>query len=145
MKIEQKLQIDVINGNRIYYTEYGEYIFVANGHTGVYLTASELKIDKSKMIQVNNNQSFEPDQLAAASIKAKETNAAYRMKYDNCFAIKLKGIDSDVECFVKEKYLKMFDGYNGIFIRSKKDPVLVMKYGKPYGIIMPVNIHDEME
>lgn len=48
MKIEQKLQIDVIKGNRIYYAEYGEYIFVADGHTGVYLTASELKIDKSK-------------------------------------------------------------------------------------------------
>ena len=145
MKIEQKLQIDVIKGNRIYYAEYGEYIFVADGHTGVYLTASELKIDKSKMIQVNNNQSFDPEQLAAASIKAKETNAAYRMKYDNAFAIKLKGIDSDIECFVKEKYLKMFDGYNGLFIRSKKDPVLVIKSGKPYGIIMPVNIHDEME
>ena len=145
MKIEQKLQIDVIKGNRIYYAEYGEYIFVADGHTGVYLTASELKIDKSKMIQVNNNQSFEPEQLEAASIKAKETNAAYRMKYDGGFAIKLKGMESDVVCFVKEKYLKMFDGYNGLFIRSKKDPVLVMKYGKPYGIIMPVNIQEEME
>ena len=145
MKIEQKLQIDVIKGNRIFYTEYGEYIFVADGHTGAYLTASELKIDKSKMIQMaGNTESFAPDHLEAACVKARETNAAYRMKYDNSFAIKLKGIESDVECFVKEKYLKMFDGYNALFIKSKKDPVLVMKYGKPYGIIMPVNIHDEM-
>ena len=145
MKIEQKLQIDVIKGNRIYYAEYGEYIFVADGHTGVYLTASELKIDKSKMMQVKNNQSFEPEQYKASSIKAKETNEAYRLKYDNGFAIKIKGIESDAECFVKEKFLKMFDGYNALYIRNKKDPVLVMKYGKPYGIIMPINIHAETE
>ena len=145
MKIEQKLQIDVIKGNRIYYAEYGEYIFVADGHTGVYLTASELKIDKSKMMQVKNNQSFDPELYGASCIKAKETNVAYRIKYDNGFAIKLKGIESDVECFVKEKFLKMFDGYNALYIRDKKDPVLVMKYGKPYGIIMPIHILDQTE
>ncbi|MER2108217.1 MAG: hypothetical protein ABS949_14885 [Solibacillus sp.] len=146
MKIERKLQIDVIKGERIYYAEYGELTLITDGHVGVYLTASELKVDKAKMIEVaNDTAALAPVHLEAANVKARETNTAYRMQYGNCFAIKLKAVEGDNECYVKDKFLKMFDGYNGLFIQGKKDAVLVTKYGKPYGVIMPVNIAKELE
>lgn len=141
MKIEQKLQMDVIKGERIFYVELGDLTLVTDGHIGVYLTESELKIDKSKMQKSGNGcDALSPESLQAAGVAGKETKTAYKChRYG--FAIKLEAVEGDAECYVLENYLKMFSGYTGMIIRGKKDPVLILKYGKPYGIILPINIH----
>ena len=146
MKIEQKLQMDVIKGERIYYAEFGDLTFVADGHVGAYLTASELKIDKTKMQQMtgSNVETFSPESLQAAGVAGRELRTAYNLPVKG-FAIKLKAIEGNAECFVQEKFLKMFYGYTGMIIRGKKEPVFILKYGKPYGIIMPINIPTELE
>lgn len=146
MKIEQKLQMDVIKGERIYYAEFGDLTFIADGFIGVYLTASELKIDKTKMQQMsgNNVDTLSPESLTAAGVAGKETRTAHKCPAHG-FAIKLKAIEGNAECFVQEKYLKMFPGYTGMIIRGGKEPVLILKYGKPYGVILPINIHAETE
>lgn len=146
MKIEQKLQMDVIKGERIYYTEFDEYIFVCDGHMGVYLTEQELKIDRSKMHKMSGSsvQNFAPQFLEKHTLQARQTRTACATWHDG-FAIKIKANEEDIECFVKEKYLKLFYGYSSIAIIGKKEPVYIKKLGKPYGIVMPVNIGNELE
>jgi len=39
-----------------------------------------------------------------------------------------------------EKYLKMFKDCTSLYIKSRRDPVLVYKYGFPYGVILPMHI-----
>lgn len=150
MNVEYQLQIDAIKGTRIYYEEYdglkhGKLIFVSDGHIGVYLKEHELKIDKSKMIHINKNSttiSFHPEDLSKERTKAIETRIARKIDLSS-FAIKLFSEESGEHCFVKEKYLKMFKGYNSLFIKSKRDPVLIYRYGVPYGIILPMNIPEQ--
>lgn len=145
MKIEHKLQIDVIKGERIYYKDLGKLIFIADGHVGVYLSERELKIDKSRMIEIKNQNeqgsSWNPENLLIERIAAKETKAA--IKTNNGFAIKLKATEKDLTCYVQEKFLKLFNGYSTLHIKDPKSPVLVYKYGAPYGIIMPLNVTKE--
>lgn len=146
MKIEQKLQLDVIKGERIYYAEYDEYIFICDGHVGVYLTERELKIDKTKMHKMTGSSvpNFAPQFLETNGFEAHKTRTAVDTWHDG-YAIKLKANNEDVSCFVKEKFLKMFSGFAGIVIQGKKEPVYIRKFGKPYGIAMPINIGDELE
>lgn len=141
MNIEYQLQIDAIKGNRIFYKEYGKFIFVTDGRIGVYLKESELKIDKSKMCFIHekpDSVSFDPSDLFAERTAAKETMIARKMS--SGYAIKIYSEESGKFCYVSEKYLKMFKGYTNLYIKSRKDPVLVYKYGMPYGVIMPINI-----
>ena len=141
MNIEYQLQIDAIKGTRIFYKEYGKFILVTDGRIGVYLKESELKIDKSKMYVINEKPdavSFEPSDLLAERTPAKETMIARKMSTG--YAIKIHSEESGEFCYVSEKYLKMFKGYTNLYIKSRKDPVLVYKYGTPYGIILPINI-----
>ena len=145
MQVEHKLQIDVIKGARIYYKEYENYFFVADGHIGVYLKDKELKIDKSKMIKILSNKdsiSFFPDDLLKERTPAIETRIARKLPGTG-YAIKLYSKESGEYCFVDEKYLKMFKGYNNLYIKSKKDPVLIYRYGVPYGIILPMYISEQ--
>lgn len=142
MNIEYQLQIDAIKGTRIYYKEYENLIFVADGHIGCYLNERELKIDKSKMFAIHetkNAPSFHPTILLSERTAAKETMIA-RKTPGSGYAIKIYSEESGEFCYVNEKYLKMFKGYTNLYIKSRKDPVLVHKYGKPYGIILPMNI-----
>lgn len=146
MKAEYQFQIDAIKGVKIYYVELEKLIFITDGHAGVYLSERELKIDKSKMIQMKPSKdsiSFSPENLLKERTPAKESNIAYKM--NSKWAIKLSSKDSGEYCYVQEKYLKMFKGYNSIFIKSPKDPVLIYRYGVPYGIILPVRILGEEE
>lgn len=142
MKAEYQLQIDAIKGERIFYKEYGELIFVSNGYIGVYLKDKELKIDKSKMIEVKQNEysiSFQPEELLKERTAAVKTVFAVNVGVRG-YAIKLYSKESGEHCFVAEKFLKMFNGCNSLFIKQKKDPVLVYRYGVPYGIIMPIYV-----
>ena len=144
MNIEYQLQIDAIKGERIFYKEYGDLILVSNGHTGVYLKERELKLDKSKMIQIRekpNAISLCLEDLFKDRTAAIETRVAHKLPGSG-YAIKLYSKESGEYCFVNEKYLKMFKGYNSLYIKSKRDPVLVYKYGVPYGIILPVFISE---
>lgn len=142
MKAEYQLQIDAIKGKRIFYEEYGELILVTDGRIGVYLKDKELKIDKSKMIKFKRDKgsiSLHPEELLKERTAAIQTNFAIKIPYRG-YAIKIKAKESGEHCFVNEKYLKMFNGFNNLFIKSKKDPVLVYRFGVPYGIILPMHI-----
>lgn len=145
MKIEHKLQIDAIKGERIYFAEFDNFIFLADGHVGVYLKEKELKIDKAKMIQIDNKgaKHFIPEKMQECRTTAKVTTTA--VKLHSGYAIKLKSQETDEQCFVQEKFLKLFDGFNCAFIKSSKDPVFVTRSGLPYGIIFPINICKELE
>lgn len=144
MRIEYQLQIDAIKGNRIYYKEYGDLTFITDGHIGVYLSKSELKITKEKMIAINDDKcSFDPVILLQSRTKARETRIARKLFSNNEFAILIKSTENDEECFVNQKFLKMFYGFNALYIKSRKDPVLVYKLGQPYGVILPMNILPE--
>lgn len=149
MEIKQKLQTDVIKGERIFYADFDKLTLITDGHIGVYLTERELKIDKSKMQNVSGESaaSLSPESLQAAGVPGIETRTAHKMPVGG-FAIKLKAVEGKQKCFVKEKWLKMFIEYTSMFIRDEKSPVLIMKYGLPYGIILPINIptnSDEQE
>ena len=137
MNVEFQLQIDAIKGNRIYFKEYENLILVSDGIVGVYLKGRELKIDKSKMIQIKSD-AFCPEDLLKERTKAIETSIARRVRPSN-YAIKLYSEETGESCFVNEKYLKMFKGCISLYIKSKRDPVLVHRYGIPYGIIMPMD------
>ena len=142
MNIEYQLQIDAIKGTRIYFKQFENLIFISDGHIGVYLTEKELKIDRSKMIEINDDPkaiSFLPENLLRERTAAIETKIARKLPTSG-YAIKLYSQESGKYCFVNEKYLKMFKGYNSLFIKSKTDPVLIYRYGVPYGIILPMNI-----
>ena len=142
MKAEYQLQIDAIKGERIFYEEYGELIFVSDGHVGVYLKDKELKIDKSKMIKFNRGKdsiSLHPEELLKERTAAIQTSFAIKMPVRG-YTIKIKAKESGEHCFVNEKYLKMFNGYNNLFIKSKNDPVLVYRFGVPYGLILPMHV-----
>lgn len=141
MNVETKLQIDFIKGDRLYYKKTGNYIILSNGHVGVYLKDGELKVDTSKMIEFSSDF-LDPDVLLKTRSKARITNIARKIRTGD-FAILLKSIENDNKCFVNEKYLKMFNGFTELFILSRKDPVLVHRLGKPYGIILPVCCADE--
>lgn len=142
MNVEKKLQIDVIKGERIYFKDLEDMIFVADGHVGVYLKDQELKINRSKMIEMGGSpEFFKPHELKERCIPAKETHHA--VKTNRGYAIKIKAIDSDEYCYISENYLKMFKGYTSLMIKGKLDPVLIFKYGLPYGIILPIRIKEE--
>ena len=144
MQIEYKLQIDAIKGKRIYYIEYENLFFLTDGHIGVYLNERELKIDKSKMIKPNrteNSVSFSPEDLLKERTPAIETRIARKLP-TNGYAIKLHSAQSGECCYVDEKYLKMFKDYTTLFIKSRRDPVLIYRLGVPYGIILPMHISD---
>lgn len=143
MKAELKLQIDAIKGERIYYHDFGEDTLLLDNYTGVYLKQSELKIDKSKMIDLKKC-AFDPLRLEKDRTKAKETRTAYKTLYRG-LAIKLIANEGDEYCYVQEKLLKMFPGYTELFIKSKSDIVLVKKNGLPYGLILPILIDLESE
>lgn len=145
MNIEYQLQIDAIKGSRIHFKQYGDLILIVNGYVGVYLTQSQLKINRSTMIEAfteNKATSYMPEELLKDRSEAIETKIAYKLLTDG-YAIKLCSKESDAYCYVKEKYLKMFKGYGSLYIKSPKDPVLVYRYGKPYGIILPVYVGKE--
>lgn len=144
MDIEYQLQIDAIKGMKIYYKQYGKLIFISDGKIGVYLNERELKIDKTKMIEAFSKSetiSFMPENLLRERTAAKETKIA--IKCISGYAIKLYSKESGEHCYVQEKYLKMFKGYNCLFIKSSKDPVLIYRYGTPYGVILPVYIPEQ--
>jgi len=145
MRAEQKLQIDAIKGNRMYFAVFENFVFITDGHCGVYLKEKELKIDKAKMMQIDEKaaKQFDPQTIKDHRVKAKITNAAYRCM--SGFAIKIKSTENETQCFVQEKFLKMFDGANGMFIESEKAPVYVERYGLPYGIILPIHVYNESE
>lgn len=144
MKAEIKLQTDVIKGNRMYYKQYEEMILISEGHYGVYLKPNELKIDKSKMIEFGDKtDTLDPKKLEECRTKAKITNTA--IKTHSGFAIKIKSLENDEYCFVDEKFLKQFPGHTNVLIKSRKEPILILKYGLPYGIILPMNITTELE
>lgn len=138
MKAEQKLQMDVIKGNQIYYAEFDKFTLITDGHVGVYLNPHELKIDKSKMLKAEKADFLNPEYLKDKCADAAVTNTAYK-GFDG-FCLKIISKVNEEYCFVKEKYLKMFSGYGGVFIQSQKDPVFITKYGIPYGIILPIHI-----
>ena len=143
MKAEYQLQIDAIKGERIIYNEYGELILVSDGRIGVYLKDKELKIDKSKMIKMNEKSlSLHPEELRKERTAAIQTRFAIKTQQYG-YAFKLYSEESGEYCFVREKFLKMFKGFTSLFIKSKKDPVLVYKYGVPYGVILPMHINLE--
>ena len=145
MNIEYQLQIDAIKGVRIFYKEYDKLIFISDGHIGVYLTERELKIDKNKMIKIEDkpeSTSFHPEDLLKERTAAKETRNAIKLPGSG-YAIKLHSKESGEHCFVQEKYLKMFKEYNSLYIKSRRDPVLLYKYGVAYGIILPMNIYEQ--
>ena len=142
MNIEYQLQIDAIKGSRIHFKQYGDLILIVNGYVGVYLTESQLKINRSTMIEAFTETSYMPEKLFKDISKAIETKIAYKVLTDG-YAIKLCAKESNAYCYVKEKYLKMFKGYGSLYIKSPKDPVLVYRYGKPYGIILPVYVRKE--
>ncbi len=140
MNIEYQLQIDAVKGERIFYKQYDKLILLTDGHIGVYLTEKELKIDKSKMIEINETKdsiSLNPENLLRERTAAHETRIA-RKTFPRGFAIKIQSKESEEYCFVQERFLKMFKGYDSLFIKSLKEPILVRKYGVPYGFIMPV-------
>ena len=142
MKIEHKLQIDVVKGEKIWYKIFDDIILLIDGHVGVYMKISELKIDLSKMNEIiAKPDALNPSILIELYEDAKETKTAYALH--SGFAIKIKG-EKDY-CYLNEKFMKMFYGRTGIKINGKKEPVLIMKYGTPYGIILPINISSELE
>ena len=105
MKAEYQLQIDAIKGERIFYKEYGELIFVSDGCIGVYLKDKELKIDKSKMIEMKQNKdsiSFQPEELLKERTAAIQTRLAIQTHISG-YAIKIFSKESGEYCFVKEK------------------------------------------
>lgn len=142
MKVEQKLQIDAIKGERIYYYDFGELTLISDGYIGVYLKQSELKIDKTKLIKIVKCD-LDPELLKNERTEARVTRTAHISQ--NKLSIKIKSKENEGYCFVQEKLLKQFYGYNGLYIKSKKDIVYVTKYGVPYGIILPVYIAEELE
>lgn len=142
MNIEYQLQIDAVKGSRIHFKQYGDLILIVNGYVGVYLTESQLKINRSSMIEAfteNKAISYMPEELLKERTEAIETKIAYKLPTSG-YAIKLYSKESNASCYVQEKFLKMFKGYSKLFIKSSKDPVLVYRYGKPYGIMLPINI-----
>lgn len=142
MNIEYQLQINAIKGEQIFYIECGELILLTDGHIGVYLKESELKIDKSKLRKPHDNStatSYIPENLLKVRTAVIETSIARKIPSSG-YAIKLYSKESGEHCFVKEKFLKMFKGYNSLFIKSARDPVLLYRYGVPYGIILPIRI-----
>lgn len=143
MRIEHKLQIDAIKGERIYYSEFGEWILLSDGKIGVYLKGNELKIDKNKMHAMGNVEKLDPDYLMSGSIMLNQTKTAHKTHLG--YAIKLKNSEDNVHIFVLEKYLNMFYGYSGIAFKTLRNPILITKYDQPYGIICPITINEEIE
>ena len=140
MKIEQKLQIDAIKGERIYYKVFDDVVLLTDGYTGCYYKKDQLKIDLSKLYKMGESENLNPKLIIKDenTSKAKETRVA-RLIGRSDIAIKLKS--SDNYTFVNAKYLKMFFGYSGVRIsKEKKQPILILKHGNPYGLIMPVNM-----
>ena len=126
MQIEYQLQIDAIKGKRIYYIHYDNIIFVTNGHVGVYLKETELKLDKSKLLQPTTTKesvSFLPEDLAKERTPAIVTRVARKLRPSG-YAIKLYSEQSGEHCYVDEKYLKMFKDCTSLYIKSRRDPVL---------------------
>lgn len=145
MNIETQIQIAAIKGERIFYKQFGELFFVTDGHIGVYLKDRELKIDKSKigeLPEAKETTNFMPENLLHERTAAIETRIARKLPGSG-YAIKLYSQESGEHCFVNEKYLKMFKGYNSLYIKSKRDPVLLYRYGVPYGVILPMNIPEQ--
>ena len=141
MKVEQKLQIDVIKGNRMHYRKYGDLTLITDGYIGVYLKNNELKIDLSKMQEITNGfDTLSPSEMQKKYQDAKETNHAISLSYG--FAILVKSESSF--CYLQEKLIKMFPGKTGVKILNETSPVLIMKYGIPYGIILPVKIREDI-
>ena len=144
MNIEYQLQIDAIKGTRLHYREYENLIFICDGYIGVYLNERELKIDKTKMIRIEATAAtnFNPENLLRERTAAIETKTARRLPGSG-YAIKIYSKETGEHCYVDAKYLKMFKDYNSLFIKSKRDPVLIYRYGVPYGIILPMNIPEQ--
>lgn len=143
IRIEEKLQIDVIKGNRIFYKDYGDLCFLADGHIGAYIPQKDLKIDKAKMIPISAESAcFDPEVLNAERVRATITKIAH--KIIKGYAIKIKEVEGENYCFVQEQFLKLFDNPTTILIKSKKDPVLIMDDGMWKGIILPINISEEV-
>lgn len=143
MKIENYLQTEVIKGNRIYHHQFENTHFLTDGHIGVYLLDNELKIDPKKMCIITSDsvKNYDPEIILKERTAARVTNDAYKLI--DGFAIKLKSKENDIECFVKNKYFKMFPDCTGIYIKSAVDPVLIYKNGLPYGIILPMRIYKD--
>lgn len=142
MNIEYQLQIDAIKGTRIYYKDFENFIFITDGHIGVYLKERELKIDRTKMIAISEGDQFNPENLSKERTAAIETKIARKLPLGG-YAIKFYSEESGKHCYIQEKFLKMFKGYTGASIKERRDPVLLYKYGVPYGIILPMNIAEQ--
>ena len=142
MDIKKYLQIAAIKGEKILYKQYGDLIFVSDGVIGAYFRESELKIDRKKLSAATFvSCSLDPYDLLTERTPAKETRIAYKMRSSE-YAIKLRSSTSNAECFVAEKYLKMFKGYSAAHIKDEKEPVLLFLHYDPYGIILPMKISD---
>ena len=143
MTAQQKLQIKAIQGDQIYYQEYGEFIFISDGKVGAYLSEADLKIDKNKMIKIEKHDLFDPEILKGSRVRAKRTDIA--RKGIRSFYIKFKTFDPKIFCFVDESYLKMFPKYGEFYIKSEKAAIYIEMFDKPYGIIMPVHVREDEE
>lgn len=147
MTIEQKMQVEVIKGNKYYYCDFEGYTLITDGHFGVYIPSKELKLNKDSMNKIYNGDSLNPDNLLKECYLAKETkvacilNSIYSRKKE--YAIKIKAKENDKSCFIDNKYLKLFKNYDHIYIKDEKSIVLITRYGLPYGIVLPVYINED--
>ncbi len=143
MKAELKLQIDAVKNGNILYADAGidNFVFLTDGHYGAYIRKNQVRIDLSKCKKIKLEEDTDFNNILKISYPARETKTAFLAGNDFCIKIKTE----DTYCFVKEKYLKMFPGYNTIRISDKDKAVLIMRSGDPYGLIMPMKISEELE
>ena len=141
MTIEEKMQVEVIKGNKYYYCDFEGYTLITDGHFGVYIPSKEMKLNKDSMNEIKNSDSLNPDNILKESYSAIDTRVAYKLLFAKPeFAIKIKSTENDKVCFINEKYLKLFKNFDHLYIKDEKSVVLVTRYGLPYGIILPINI-----
>ena len=145
MKIEYKLQNDVLKNQRMNYIKLKNYIMLTDGRIGCYLKPDEIKIDLSKITGIPSAdvKTLDPDVLIETYQKAKKTRYAVITEISGLL-IRIDGEVDNRKVYIPEKQLKMFYGYTGIMIPyNDRDPDLILKYGIPYGIVLPVRVVED--
>ena len=145
MKIEYKLQNDVLKNQRMNYIKLKNYIMLSDGRIGCYFKPDEIKIDLSKITEVPiaGARTADPDVMMETYQKASKTRYAVITERSGLL-IRIDGEIDNRKMYIQEKQLKMFYGYTGIMIPiDDRGPVLILKYGIPYGIVLPVIVGDD--
>jgi hypothetical protein len=109
VKIEYKLQNDVLKGERMNYLKFGNCIMLTDGHIGCYFKPDEIKIDLSKItkVPVKAAKNIDPDELIETYQEAEKTR--YAIITQNCgLLVRISGKKDNRKAYVPERQLKMF-------------------------------------